>query len=143
GLTRLFYGKFGQKINLERFITLSSVLAVFSYLLIGLTNAPIFGFIGCSLSGMAVGILWPGVFSLASRMIRNGGTAMFAYLALAGDLGCSLGPTVVGFVSKTAGNQLKFGILGAAIFPILMTLFSLLIQKVTPSHGNRLIDTYH
>ncbi len=143
GLSRLFYGKFGQKINLERFITLSSVLAVCSYLLIGLTQAPIFGFIGCALSGMAVGILWPGVFSLASRMIRNGGTAMFAYLALAGDLGCSLGPTVVGFVSKTADNQLKFGILGATIFPVLMILFSFLIQKVTPNHVNRLVDNSH
>ncbi len=140
GLSRTFYGKFGQKIDLERFIILSSLLAICSYLLIGLTQRPILGFMGCALTGAAVGILWPGVFSIASRTIKNGGTAMFAYLALAGDLGCSLGPTLVGFISNKAHDELKIGILAAIIFPIIMVITAFVVKNIKSSHPNRVVD---
>ena len=80
------------------------------------------GLIGCGICGLSVGILWPGTFSLASANIRGGGTAMFAFLALAGDLGCSAGPTVVGIASSYFDNNLKVGILSATIFPVILII---------------------
>lgn len=120
GISRTFYGKYGQRINLERFMIYSGVLCVISYLCISLIPIPAMGLIGCALCGLSVGILWPGTFSKASASIKGGGTAMFALLALAGDLGCSGGPTVVGLVSDRFGDNLKAGILAAIIFPILL-----------------------
>ena len=122
GLARVFYGKYGDRIDLRRFMMVSAILAVGSYLLIGLTGVPVLGLLGCGVSGLAVGIMWPGTFSLATGVIKNGGTAMFAYMALAGDLGCSLGPTVVGFMSARFDDQLRLGILGAIGFPLGLVL---------------------
>lgn len=122
GLARVYYGKFGEKINLEKFMTGSSILCVVSYVLIALVPNPVIGIIGCALCGMSVGIMWPGTFSIGSASIKRGGTAMFALFALAGDLGCSSGPTYVGMISSAFGEDLKKGILLAIIFPVLMML---------------------
>ncbi len=122
GSARAFYGRFGEKINLERFMIGSSVLCVISYLLIAIFPNPILGMIGCGLCGVSVGIMWPGTFSIASASLRRGGTAMFALLALAGDVGCGGGPTVVGLVSSAFGDDLTRGILVAIVFPVLMIL---------------------
>ena len=120
GSARAFYGKYGEQIDLEHFMTGSCVLCIIAYLCISLVPSPIVGFIGCALCGLSVGIMWPGVFSKAAASIAKGGTAMFALLALAGDVGCSGGPTVVGMVSSVLGNNLKTGILAGVIFPILL-----------------------
>lgn len=120
GLSRLFYGRYGHKIRLHHFMLCSVLICVFSYLLISLSPWPAVSLIGCGLCGLSVGILWPGTFSDAAASIRGGGTAMFALLALGGDLGCSLGPTVVGLVSGAAGDNLKAGILAAVFFPLLL-----------------------
>lgn len=122
GTSRAIYGKYGHKIDLNRFMLFSGFTCVLSYLIISLSPYPVLGLIGCGLCGLSVGILWPGTFSIASATIRGGGTAMFAFLALAGDLGCSGGPTFVGLVSSTFSDNLKAGILGAIIFPILLIL---------------------
>lgn len=122
GTARAFYGKYGERINLDLFMIYSGILCVISYLCIALVPSPIFGLIGCALCGLSVGILWPGSFSKASASIRGGGTAMFALMALAGDLGCSSGPTLVGMVSSHFGDSLNIGILSAIIFPILFLI---------------------
>ena len=122
GLTRVFYGKYGERINLQRFMTVSATLCVGAYLLISLSPWPALSVVGCALCGLTVGIMWPGTFSRAAVALRKGGTAMFALLALAGDLGCSTGPTLVGFVSGLAGDNMKTGILAALIFPLVMAL---------------------
>lgn len=122
GTARAFYGKYGERINLDLFMIYSGILCVISYLCIALIPSPIFGLIGCALCGLSVGILWPGSFSKASASIRGGGTAMFALMALAGDLGCSSGPTLVGMVSSHFGDSLNIGILSAIIFPILFLI---------------------
>lgn len=128
GSARAFYGRFGEKINLERFMIGSSVLCVISYLLIAVFPNPILGMIGCGLCGVSVGIMWPGTFSIASAALRRGGTAMFALLALAGDVGCGSGPTVVGLVSSALGDDLTKGILVAVMFPVLM-IFGIGLKK--------------
>ncbi len=120
GSSRAYYGKFGDKINLEKFMIGSSILCMSSYLLISLIPIPALGLLGCALCGLSVGIMWPGTFSVASAAMPRGGTAMFALLALAGDMGCSSGPTFVGFVSGALGDNLKMGVLAAIIFPALL-----------------------
>lgn len=122
GTARLIYGKYGEKLDLDRFMKASCLLCIASYACIALVPFPVVELMGCAICGFSVGILWPGTFSKASAAIRNGGTALFAMLALAGDLGCSGGPTVVGFVSSGLGNNLRAGIMAAVIFPILLLL---------------------
>lgn len=117
GLARTVYGKYGERIDLNRFMLFSGILCAVSYLLISLSPLPVLGLLGCGLCGLSVGILWPGTYSMASAAIRGGGTAMFAFLALAGDLGCSGGPTFVGLVSGASGDNLKAGMLAAVLFP--------------------------
>ena len=129
GSARAFYGKWGDKLNLDRFMKASGVLCMISYLCISLAPSPVISLLGCAICGLSVGIMWPGTFSKASASIRNGGTVMFALLALAGDLGCSGGPTVVGYVSGIASDNLKMGILAAIIFPFLLLLSLLLLKK--------------
>ncbi len=129
GSARAFYGKMGEKLNLDRFMTGSLVLCVISYLLISLSPWPVLSLVGCSLCGLAVGILWPGTFSKAAVALRRGGTAMFALLALAGDLGCSSGPSLVGLVADSVGGNLKIGILAGIVFPVILLLCLLISQK--------------
>ncbi len=125
GSSRAFYAKFSDKIALQKFMILSGILCFISYLMTSLSTSPILGLTGCALCGLSVGIMWPGTFSISACRIKGGGTAMFALLALAGDLGCSAGPTLVGFVSGMLNNDLKKGILAAIIFPI--TLIGVLL----------------
>lgn len=122
GTARLIYGKYGEKFELDKFMSYSCVLCIVSYLCIVFVPSPVAGLIGCAVCGFSVGIMWPGTFSKASAAIKGGGTAMFAMLALAGDMGCSGGPTLVGLISSAFGNNLKMGILFAIIFPILLLL---------------------
>lgn len=130
GIARAFYGKFGARINLDKFMIGSGALCVLSYLCISLAPFPVLSLLGCAVCGLSVGIMWPGSFSRASTALRGGGTAMFALLALAGDLGCSGGPTLVGFVAGLAGDNLKMGILAGIIFPILLIAGILLVHMV-------------
>lgn len=129
GLSRAFYGKFGDRIPLERFLRLSGGLCVCSYLLTSMAPAPGLSLLGCMLCGLSVGIMWPGGFSIAARSIQNGGTAMFALLALAGDLGCSGGPALVGMVSQMRGGNLKAGLLAAILFPVLLLAATMLKKE--------------
>ncbi len=122
GTSRAFYGKYGDRINLDKFMTVSGILCIISYLCIALINSPAVSLFFCSVCGLSVGIMWPGSFSKASASIPKGGTAMFALLALGGDLGCSAGPALVGMISGRFNNNLKTGILFAVIFPILLVI---------------------
>lgn len=142
GTSRTIYGKFGEKIDLHRFMLYSTLLCITSYLVISLSPLPVFGLIGCGLCGLSVGILWPGTFSTAAVSIRNGGTAMYAFLALAGDLGCSGGPTFVGLVSGAMGDNLKAGIFAALLFPILLIIGIFINRKMRMNHPNA-IHTYN
>ena len=129
GAARLFYGKYGHRIHLERFMTASSCLCIASYLGISLFSLPQLSLAACALCGLSVGILWPGTFSRASAALPKGGTALFALLALGGDIGCAGGPTVVGMVSDAAGGNLKMGILAGIIFPVLLLAGNIICRK--------------
>lgn len=120
GSSRAFYGKYGDRINLDKFMAGSGILCIASYLVIALVPSPFISLIGCALCGLSVGIMWPGSFSKASAALRRGGTAMFAMLALGGDVGCSGGPSLAGMISSLCGGNLKIGILTAVVFPVLL-----------------------
>lgn len=129
GSSRAFYGKFGDRMDLDKFMIGSSILCIISYLCISLAPSAFVSLIGCSICGFSVGIMWPGSFSKASAVMRNGGTAMFALLALGGDLGCSGGPTLVGYVSSMFSEDLKKGIFAAIVFPVLLIVGTVLSGK--------------
>jgi len=128
GGARAFYGKYGEKVALEKFMTGSALLCVASYLCISLVPVPWVGLLGCGVCGLSVGIMWPGTFSRATASIKRGGTALFALLALGGDIVCSAGPTLVGFVSGAFGDDLHKGILAGILFPVLL-LAGLFLQR--------------
>lgn len=133
GTSRAFYGKFGDKINLRGFMMGSAVLCVASYLLAVLMKNPVLALLGCGLCGLSVGIMWPGTFSLAAKGCPQGGTAMFALLALAGDVGCASGPGVVSLVSGYFPEYgIKAGLAAAILFPCVM-LFLLLSRRKSVS----------
>ena len=131
GSSRAFYGKAGHRMDLDRFMLCSSVLCILSYLLIVFSPLPVFSLVGCGICGLSVGIMWPGTFSKASSALRRGGTAMFALLAMAGDLGGSIGPGIVGSITQNAGGNIRIGMRTGLVFPIvlLLMLFLLRIKK--------------
>lgn len=136
GLSRLLYGKYGEKIDLDRFMTFSGLLCIASYLGITLIPNPLIELAACGVCGFSVGIMWPGTFSKSSAALRRGGTVLFALLALAGDVGCSGGPTLVGFVSSAAGDNLKTGIFSGIVFPILLLGSLFLLKRATGTAEN-------
>ena len=129
GVSRMIYGKFGDKIDLDGMMIFSGALCMASYLLIALSSSAVLGLVGVALCGFSVGIMWPGTFSKASAGIKGGGTAMFALLALGGDLGCSSGPTFAGMMASVFGDDLKKGILCAIFFPALLTVLTIFTKR--------------
>ncbi len=135
GISRTFYGIFGGRLHLRRALIISSVGCIVSYLLCGLSPSPVLSLIGCGLCGLSVGLMWPGVVSLSSGHFPAGGTALFAFLALGGDLGCLSGPGVTGIVSGAlerigSGDiALRMGLLAVIVFPALMTLGLIGLRK--------------
>ncbi|MBQ3498997.1 MAG: MFS transporter [Clostridia bacterium] len=125
GIARVFYGKFGSKISLSKFMAGSSALCVAAYAVTVFSPYPLLSLCGCALCGLAVGIMWPGTFSMASAAIPLGGTPMFAMLALAGDTGCTSGPSIAGRIADAFGSDIKYGFAFAAVFPVVMLILSL------------------
>ncbi|MBQ4121453.1 MAG: MFS transporter [Clostridia bacterium] len=129
GLARVFYGKFSEKLDLAKVMLGCGALCVVCYLLASLSPIPILGLVGCALCGLAVGIMWPGTISISSQKCPKGGTAMFAFLALAGDLGAMVSPAMVGGIADAVGGNLKTGLLFATVFPTIMILGLLVLVK--------------
>ena len=129
GISRFFYGKYGEKLDLMKFMIASGILCLICYLLAALAPLPFLNLVGCSLCGFSVGIMWPGTISIASKKIPLGGTAMFALLAMAGDLGGAVGPGIVGLVTQAANDNLKIGVLAGCVFPAVLVLSVLLLKR--------------
>ena len=131
GISRVIFGKYGAKMDLMKFMTGSGILCVICYLLASVSSNPITGLIGCIICGFSVGIMWPGTISISSERFPAGGTAMFALLAMAGDLGGSIGPGIVGRVTQSAGDNIRAGMGVGLLFPVtlLIMLFIFARQK--------------
>ena len=129
GLGRFWYGKKGQKLDLSAYMMGAGVLCFAAYLTASLSPLPAVAFVGCMVSGLAVGIMWPGSISITSARMPGGGTALFALLALAGDAGGTLGPSLVGLCTRSSENSIQSGLLAASVFPVLLVLSLLLIRR--------------
>ena len=129
GISRVIYGKFGQKMDLSRFMTGSGILCFFCYLLASLSANPLVGLTGCIFCGFSVGIMWPGTISITSPRLPRGGTALFALLAMSGDLGGSFGPSLVGIVTQKAGDNLQTGMLAGSVFPLMLIITLFLFSR--------------
>ena len=129
GISRVIYGKYGAKINLNHYMIASGILCLCCYLLASLSSSPVLGLIGCIFCGFSVGIMWPGTISITSPRLPQGGTALFAFLAMAGDLGGAIGPSLVGTVSQQAGDSLQSGMLAGSVFPLVLIVSLLLLGK--------------
>ncbi len=134
GLSRVLTAPLSRRFSLPALMGISGVLCITAYLLAGLAAEPLWALVGCGLCGFSVGIMWPGTYSIASARIPLGGTALFALLALAGDAGCSLGPTLVGFAAELCGDSLKAGMLVGTLFPALL-LLSLVLLRIFRRKG--------
>lgn len=128
GISRVIYGKRGDKLDLMKFMIGSGCLCLLCYILASISDRPVLGLIGCIMCGFSVGIMWPGAISICSKRLPNGGTAMFAFLATAGDLGGAFGPGLVGNITQNANNDLRRGMMAGCIFPFVL-IISLLILK--------------
>lgn len=128
GIGRVLHISKGKNWDLRKYIVISTVMCLVAYAMIGLIPNPVINLLGCALCGFAIAILWPGTLSMAAKALPRGGTVLFAFLALAGDVGCALGPTLVGFTSGLFADNLKIGILSAVIFPVIL-LLCLLFSK--------------
>ena len=129
GVSRVIYGKYGAKITLNRYMIASGILCLCCYLLSSLSSSPVLGLIGCIFCGFSVGIMWPGTISITSPRLPQGGTALFAFLAMAGDLGGAFGPSLVGAVSQQAGDSLQSGMLAGSVFPLVLIVSLLLLGR--------------
>ena len=129
GICRTIYGKFGENVELKMFMAGSAALCVICYLLASLSSNPVVGLVGCILCGFSVGIMWPGTISISSRAFPTGGTAMFALLAMAGDLGGSIGPAIVGRVADAAGGNIRIGMGIGLVFPVVLLIGVILFSR--------------
>lgn len=124
GTARAVYGKIADRIDTQKYMLGTALLCVGAYLCIALVPNPVVGLVGCGVCGFSVGIMWPGTYSRAAAAIPVGGTMMFALMALAGDIGCSGGPTIAGLIAAAAGDELKAGIMAAVVFPAVMAIMA-------------------
>ncbi len=136
GISRVIFGKYGDRIDLMKFMTGSGILCVVCYLLTSLSSNPLIGLIGCIVCGFSVGIMWPGTISISSKKFPLGGTAMFALLAMAGDLGGSIGPGIVGYITQEAGDNIRVGMSVGLVFPVIL-LVMLFILSIERHDGKR------
>ena len=137
GISRVVFGKYGGRMDLMKFMTGSGILCVVCYLLASLSTNPVTGLIGCILCGFSVGIMWPGTISLSSERFPAGGTAMFALLAMAGDLGGSIGPGIVGCVTQCAGDNIRIGMGVGLVFPVVLLVMLFILGRVKKQKGKQ------
>ena len=139
GISRVIFGKYGERIDLMKFMTGSGFLCVLCYLLTSLSSHPLAGLIGCIVCGFSVGIMWPGTISISSKEFPMGGTAMFALLAMAGDLGGSIGPGIVGRVTQIAGDNIRIGMGIGLVFPVVLLIMLFLLYRNSRSKNHKIL----
>ena len=128
-LSRFSYSKLADKIDLEKCIIACGVFGVLCYSVAALAPFEMVALIACGLCGFFMGVLWPGTLSLAAKAYPMGGATLFALMALGGDVGCTTGPTIVGFVSSIFGGELKAGLLTGALFPLILVVGLLILRR--------------
>ena len=145
GIGRTIYGILGNKVQIERALLYSGLLCVICYLVTALAFNPFLSLLGCAVCGLSISLMWPGTFSMSAKYYQQGGVMMFGLLAIAGDVGASIGPWIAGVISDIVQTMngidqymislsaeqvgLKAGLLVAIIFPLLLCVGILLLKK--------------
>ncbi len=127
GSGRVIFGLLDGKFNPKKALIINNILCALCYVGVAVCNIPVLSLIACALCGFSVSLSWPGTYSMAARHFPTGGTLMFSILALCGDLGCSIGPWLMGIVANT--TTLETGFLVCAIFPAVMVLTAPFLRK--------------
>lgn len=134
GIGRVIYYKTGGK-HLHQIITIGAILACASYIIIALSHEPLMALASCALCGLSVSIMWPGCIVLAHERFPDAGTTMYSLLGASGDIGAAFAPWLVGIVTDVVAVQhgadigLKAGMLVVAVFPAIMVVAMLLLNK--------------
>ena len=136
GISRIIYSKWGEKVDLMGYMLGSGAMCLVCYLLASMTANPVWGLVGCIACGFSVGIMWPGTISISSAKLPMGGTALFALLAMSGDLGGAFGPSLVGYATQLAGDNLRVGLRTGCIFPILLIIGLLMMKRISSRKAN-------
>lgn len=141
GIGRIGYGILGKKVSLERLLCYFSALCFVCYLVVALSNNGIICALGCAVCGLSVSVMWPGVISLSAEKFHSSGTAIFSLMAMLGDIGCAVGPWILGLIAEYAfdynlgrhlisalninstQSNMQLGFLICSIFPLIMFLF--------------------
>ena len=129
GISRTIFGKFGEKLDLMKYMMFCGGLCLICYIAASTSQSPMIGLLGCVICGFSVGIMWPGTISVSSKRMPYGGTAMFALLAMAGDLGGAFGPSLAGMVTQACGDDLQKGMLAGSIFPLVLVACVLVLRR--------------
>lgn len=129
GTCRSLFGKYGDRLNLKNSMLYSGILCLICYILATIPDNSILRLIGCIVCGFSVGIMWPGTISLSAKRFPLGGTAMFAILAMAGDVGGSLGPIFVGRCAEIFNDNIRIGLITGCVFPIVLIISILLLKR--------------
>ena len=103
-LGRTAYGLLGERVPLRGALIASGAGAAACYVVTASSPAPAASLVACALTGLCVALMWPGATSLAAARFPAGGGAMFAMLALAGDVGAAAGPSAAGAIADAAGT---------------------------------------
>lgn len=137
-LSRVYFAGGQRAKNMSRSLTACGVGCVIGYLLIVLSPWPLLSLGGFGICGFSVGLMWPGVLSLGAKAFPTGGTAMFSLLALCGDIGCSIGPGMVGAISNTLQRMgeptldaLKWGLAAATVFPLILVIAVRVLRRTS------------
>ena len=137
GISRIIYSKWGEKVDLSNYMLGSGVLCLGCYLLASMSANPIWGLVGCIACGFSVGIMWPGTISISSAKLPLGGTALFALLAMSGDLGGAFGPSLVGYATQMAGDNLRVGMRIGCVFPIALIIGLVIMKRISGKKATR------
>ncbi len=127
GIGRVFFGVLSGKFSYRKALVLNNILCFLCYIVVAFCKSPIPCLIACALCGFSVSLSWPGTYSLASARFPNGGTVMFSAFALFGDLGCSLGPWLLGLIADM--YDLQTGFFVCSVFPLVMVITALFVLK--------------
>ena len=127
GSGRVIFGLLDGKFNPKKALILNNILCVLCYTGVAVLKQPALSLVACALCGFSVSLSWPGTYSMSARHFANGGTLMFSVLALSGDLGCSIGPWIMGIVANN--TNLQTGFLVSAIFPAIMVIALPFLKK--------------
>ena len=136
GSSRVIFSRINDKTDISKILAVCAVLCIGAYFLSALSANPLVALLGCGLCGFAVAPMWPGAFSMAAKDIPNASTAMFAAFALAGDMGCTAGPSTVGFIAGAGENDIGRGLIYSAVFPAVMIACLVAIRIVKRKAAN-------